>query len=92
MGRLGRPWFLYGWTRFSFLEHPHIAKHRLRPALRIAAHQKTDHPGGICGVAVGGDDELPVDVEAELGATGYDEEGVGGGVAAGGWCWRESSR
>ncbi len=66
----------------SFLEHPHIAKHSLRAALGVAAYQEADHAGGVGGVGVGGDDELAVDVEAELGAAGYDEEGVGGVVAA----------
>src|SRR5712691_3692852 len=66
----------------SFLEHPHVAEHSLSTHLGVAAYKKAKEAGGVGGVGVGGDDELAVDVEAELGAACYDEEGVGGVVAA----------
>ena len=53
-----------------FLEYPHIAKHRLRSSLRIAAYQETDQAGRVSRIRISCYHELAIDVEAELGAAG----------------------
>ena len=73
---------IYHETLLSLSKHPHVAKYGLRPSLRVTSYQKADQTGGEGGINIGGDDELAVDVEAEAGAAGYDEESVGMSVAA----------
>lgn len=65
-----------------FLKDPDVAEDGFGAVLGVAAYEEADHAGGEGGVGVGGDDELAVDVEAEVGAAGDDEESVGGVVAA----------